>query len=227
MSEAEAIKALAKAIGSLRDWQDLIAGILAVLAAVAAISQSRFYEFRRIRRRENAARATLPLVLSAVCSWATETGLSQKRLLTPDGVDQKERLTIKPPQPLTEQIEALERMIESTDDQAVVDRISLIIANMQVLTARIGGLADRGLTVTRDNIAGHIVEAAVIYAQAESMFKYARRQAESVPEIVGWDRAVVGLYAMHIYEGSAWGVFESLQRSAAYRPHIESDDGST
>lgn len=69
---------------------------------------------------------------------------------------------------------------------------------MQVLSARIAPLR-QGAEIGTDWLAGLILQAATLYARAESLFTYARGKAPSVNTAPLWDRVIVALNIMRVY----------------------------
>ena len=91
-----------------------------------------------------------------------------------------------------ELLAALERIVELTDVKAVAERVESILREVQVFGAR-GRDLQQGAEHTLPYLAGLILQTASIYARAESLFGYARRQSASVDEHELWDRVAAAL----------------------------------
>lgn len=206
-------------------WQTLITGIAAVLAAALTIGQSHRTERRRLRRQINAARATFPLVLSGVSEWAMEvaqlhmkifalsetTGVERVPYPGLDAIDKAARDFPKPTVP-TQLVTELKQMIEATDDEAVVRRITLMIGGIQILTSRMAGLGSDPTMTSRNQLIEQVIRAGVVYAQALSMFMYARQTTETVERSVEWDlvRTCLPMMRFREPEGTDFDLFADV-----------------
>jgi hypothetical protein len=172
------------------DWETLVTGILAVGAAWLTIWLTLRSERRQLWREANAARATLPLVLSEVVNWTLPyIGALLELMAQTDafgGIELDARQAFRRPETPKHLIPELKDVLRSTDDPRVIGRITLMVGKMQVLAARIDGMTDRSMVVTPDNIAGHITDLLIIHAQAESLFNYARRRSETTAATLSW-----------------------------------------
>lgn len=158
--------------------------------AARQLEVSERHEAERLRRRYIAARATLPATLSGFMDFAQ---------IAADGIDhiydevaaghhhEANRPPVSyhaPPEP-THLISAIERMIEASNDPALADRLAELLSNAQVLHARVRGIAR---DLSNKNLLGlaltleiYIASAAEIYAEADSLIAYARRETDDVP----------------------------------------------
>ncbi len=201
------------------DWETLLTGGLAVLAAGVAIWATSKQDRDALRRKANAARSTLPLVLSAISDWARQTAASVDAVMPSPSdtfVPSSILRAAEWPGVPADHVQELKDIIEATDDEAVIARVSKMIGNIQVLSARLGGLSDPHLITGPGHLAGHIATAAIIHAQASSLFNYARRKAVSV-EAVTWDEVST---AISIFSPSN-RVFETLKLWRSLRPNPE------
>lgn len=219
------------------DWQTLITGILAVIAAAASIwmirhqmSQVAEIEAERLRRRYLAARATLPATLNTIMGYA-QVAIEGLQHIYGDVSDSGEyparsdgfaSLSTRPiyvaPQPPPDMIAAVERIIEASNDHAVADVLADILNRAQVLNSNLHDLprmlASSTLMV-RTNIDGYLVQAARIYAEAESLFPFARREAETVSKPATWEDVERALFLMHIEREDYPDPYELIQRKKA------------
>jgi hypothetical protein len=191
----------------LFEWQTLISGFLAVAAAGVTvfvlkqqIAQSDAHERDRLRRQHDATRATLPLTLSGL-TFAIEHMLSQLSKARYKFGCANLVKNFDPQPPPTEAIRELQQIIRSTDDPNVIQIISEIIRQMQILWARVRILSDEekqeirvGLSV---EITQWIIEAAKIHALIGSLFDFARSRSQYGPDSVAWER--VESVLMHLY----------------------------
>ena len=187
--------------GWLYDWQTLIGSFLAVFAGGVSviflqrqINQADSHEQARLRRRHQAARATLPLTLSGICEWARQMAIEldrAKREIANLGAAQFAG-KFGPPVPPEEHVEDIQAVIETTDDSTVIEPLCEVIRQLQTLWSRTSELNDRiemqrRVGVERD-IDPYIIQTAQVYALAESLFDYARSEACEGPTTVEWDR---------------------------------------
>ncbi|GGJ25281.1 hypothetical protein [Neoroseomonas lacus] len=175
----------------LKDWQTLVSGVAAVLAAGCSvyflskqIRQADWHERARQRRRFAAARAILPLTLSQACDYA-EMAIRELAPLVPAARMAPVPVNFSRPEPPPELVASLERMIEATDDPALIVVLSEIIIEMQVVAANIRQLVTVGRARTTDaqNIQAYMARAATIYARAEHLFPYARGEHATVGKL--------------------------------------------
>ena len=214
-------------------WQTLITGILALIAAgVAAkigqgqlaaakgqINLQRELDARARQARLRAARAKLPLALSRVCSYAS--GIA-KELQPFHGASDMDvvfnHLTAKRPAALDafpdHPIAVLEAVIEFVEDEAVAQRIESILREAQVMDARLQQLDSDH--VSKMWVESIMLQAASIYARAESLFYYARNQAQSVSQENLWERtfAAFTMFGLH---GQQWDDLKGMAKRSRER----------
>jgi type II secretory pathway pseudopilin PulG len=205
-------------------YQTLITGVLAIAAAFIAadiakgqlgaakeqieVARDQINEAKRQADRDRygrlrAARASLPAVLSGICKYAADAAevLWKQRIDTasePYGHARWEVILPVPTFP-NEYLPALERVVELTENDAVANRIEEILREAQVLDARTQGLA-HGKTASFEYIIEMVIQAASIYARASSLLDFARRQSETVATDDLWDRTILALTSMQIYD---------------------------
>jgi hypothetical protein len=198
--------------GWFYDYQTFIGAMIALLAALIAaeIARRQLAETKRQAARDRAgrlraARASLPAVLSAVCDYAEVAGRTLNAawpvdaMLYPNDVDPlaSRRMTVSIQSFPAETLRSLERIVELTDNEAVADRIESILRESQVLSARTRKL-DAGDNLTIDHLSFYILQTASIYARAESLFEYARRQSDGVSGETLWKRVFAALSIMGV-----------------------------
>jgi len=205
--------------GWFYDYQTFITGLLALAAALIAAEIARrqlkaardqLAETKRQADRDRAgklraARASLPTVLSAVCDYAEETGrhlngvwpLEAKLYPSDINVLTTYRIKVTTSAFPADTLQSLERVVELTESSAVADRIESVLREVQVLGARTRKLGV-GDDVSIDNLSAYILQAASIYARAESLFEYARRQSDGLATEPLWDRVFAALSIMGV-----------------------------
>jgi hypothetical protein len=200
-------------INTLEDWQDLVAGVLTLLAALWAgyllhrqITQTDRIETARMRRRYLAARATLPLTLSALGDYARACVVPLNQLIDQLSGESLPRTATVPDMPRvpTTGVTELERMIEAAPNEDVAIPIADLLSKMQVLSSRISSIAtdlagDR-MIITRLNIQTYVLDVAELDARIRSMFDYARRRSEVVPRRPTATDVTMSLQQLGFYE---------------------------
>jgi len=207
------------------DWQTLLAGVLAVLAAVIGsvllwrqIRLSKEQEAERRRRRFNAARATMPLLLSGICAYARDIASVLRSIHRSAGqyAFGADSLINNAPALPGELTPALERLIESTGDDELAKHIADLLSQIQIINARISEIprlspAAGGLQLM---IEDYMIQAASIYAAASSLFGFARREA---PDLASSERMEVrsALNLLEIRDSEFERVHETARRREA------------
>ncbi|MCW2339113.1 type II secretory pathway pseudopilin PulG [Sphingobium sp. B2D3A] len=210
------------------DFQTLIAGILAVGAALYAarfaqkqvgaanlqieVAREQIAAVKEQADQERAAklraaRASLPTTLSSICEYAQEAGEALYAAwpvaakVYPDDHDPHSVQSVKADIPSFpyELLDSLERIVELTDAEDVAERIESILREAQVFSARTRPLVS-GTNIDTDVLAIHIIQAAALYARAESLFTYARRKTNGVNSADLWDRVFAALLVWRVYE---------------------------
>lgn len=206
----------------LYDWQTLIGSGAAVIAAGVSIwylseqiRQADKHERTRQQRRHAAARATLPLALSQICDYA-EAAVRELNAL------RHWRLSEAPPpgpsfsrpEPPSELVASLERMIEATDNAKITRVLSDIIIEMQVLAANLVALngPERRMRSMIPNLDAYMVRAAMIHALASYLFPYARGEVDSLTKLDISTEMVRSLKLMGLNEIDHTRAFELAQR---------------
>lgn len=97
-----------------------------------------------------------------------------------------------PPSPPGEHVDEIQRVIETTDDQTIIEPLAKIIRELQTLWSRTGVFNDvvemnRNVGIP-ESVDFYIIQAVQLYALTESLFDYARSKSNNGPAAVGWDR---------------------------------------
>lgn len=158
-------------------------GLPALFLSAVAIFLTAYNEGRRLGRRDEAERAALPLVLSEINGYATSAKEKVEPLFTnlEDDALNKEGLSFTPPK-LPDGISSrLKGAIEASGAKAVRRRLSDTVTTVQLVAARLDGLAldiERpSPLVLRANLQEMILDIAALHAIIGSMYKYSRRQS--------------------------------------------------
>lgn len=208
-----------------KDWQTLIAGLMALAAAFIGgryinrqVIASNDQEQRRWDAKLAAARAVLPLTLSSICEYTQRCAEVLKEIYAARDNGLIPTTTVVPPLPsVPEQaISGLKEMVE-TGPKEIVRRLAKLIKEIQIQDARLHDLAvnlveDNRLhiIVTETNIETYIIEAAEIYALAASFFGYARQETEAAPLDIGRERISGALHYFTIYDHDYPEVYRML-----------------
>ncbi|MEQ1543201.1 MAG: hypothetical protein ABL926_13220 [Novosphingobium sp.] len=208
----------------LFEWQTLVGGLLAILAAGAGsfllysrIKQSERHELERRGRKFAASRATLPLALSEVTLFARRmvTWLENHRAYLSSAALAAN--PVDPPSIGDDLIRNLQEFIEATYNTVAVDHISEIIREIQVLSSRAESLIlDSSMIGMTFSVDEYVVQAARLHVITGHLFGFARGKDKGPPDSISWDE--VGRYLSvqhHIDEDSHPGVYSILQRRGA------------
>ena len=190
------------ALKVLHDWQELVAGLAAIVAAYIGgfyilqqikvtkeqIELSREQAQEGTRRRHAAARAMLPLALAEITQYATSCGQQLKavhRAAKNQAVPESALTEMKIPPLPNVAINELKQLVESADETlqcAVAD----MLCEIQILSSRISGLQEPrdpnnvGVTATA-YLEDVIINALKVFAYAASLFDYGRRKVDTIP----------------------------------------------
>lgn len=213
----------------LDHWQTLVAGIAAVVAAVASIhylrrqiAQTAEMEETRRKRRLAAARSRLHLALSDIVHYAEECIALLKQYLDATGGPRTamNALASLPRPVLPEQaVLVFEPVIEATDDDEFAGVITDMISRMQVMSARMGRLPAEGRRLGVPNLHSYLLNAAEIHAYASSMFDYARREAQTPPHSLDWALVRTALNLSHLYPDAYEDLHAFVGRAAERAEH--------
>ncbi|HYG28620.1 MAG TPA: hypothetical protein VD887_00235 [Allosphingosinicella sp.] len=195
----------------LYNWQTLIGGLIAIGAAVYAgrfvrrqINAGEKIEAERIRKREMAARAVLPLTLTKFIDFSEECAEMVRHLHATDIPAQSiSGLTLTAPAIPQTAITDLERTIEAATDERAVELLTKLAGHTQVLHSILTDL------VARTNMRGNRgyqrdpnrpvweLRTARVHAVASGMFRWARREV-ATPEDITWENIEASLSLLNI-----------------------------
>jgi hypothetical protein len=219
-------------LGVLKEWQELIGavvslfvGITAIAISVSALRASRrqvelgreqlalaeAHEQARRLARERAMRASLSPVLSAYCAWAADL-CGRLVELPSDRPAAEARASFAAPSAAPELALALVQVIEAAQDETVFARAAKLIGNAQIVSARLTMIGDKGITLTAHNIDSFLLDVLVLYAQASSLFDYARFQADTAPSPLPWDAVSNAVDSLGLRGPRFNGLLEMIDR---------------
>ena len=183
----------------LYDWQTLVAGTFALFAGRFVwlqIRQAEKFHRDEINRHHNAARAVLPLALSAIgelCQSIVENIANQiegfgengsdtnwESFLAGEGsVKQFENLSIS-----DDVIQAFQRFIETLTDKGNIRHVAELISNLQILLSRYNSLNlhQAGLI---ENLYGLLLDTAKVNLLNDRIFNYGRFVDDSQFSVIG------------------------------------------
>lgn len=185
-------------IGQIKEWQSLIAGILALIGAFLAVligrQQIKAADKRATEIRERkfmAARAILPEDLSTICAYTNQcshvvyTAIKRHRetQLPPNDM-QMPRLNSRVPT-------NLQRLIEQLDKQNA-SQVAALLACYQVQRARFEDALNgwnnhqsgaRHMSFTRSNIEHPLIETIQLRIHANNMFDFARGELADIASV--------------------------------------------
>lgn len=176
-------------VENLREWQSLVAGVLAICAAIIgglfvfAQSRTTARHNRQTRLAKfRSARAVLPLVLSDLATWVSQTIFDLKKLYA-----EPDKLTLEThtwPEFSENLILQFRGVIEFSESEAINDYIIDIIQQIQVVRARMSHLRPKERNRARHGgrIDDHIFDLLMLSAWIDGLFHYARGGSEICPE---------------------------------------------
>lgn len=197
-------------------WQTLAGGALALIGAGLTvvqirrqIAQSERHEGARLDRRHVATRAVSALAFSQICRSCEQliTRLGALRQMSRD-----ERLNAtNGPLSLTlsnEMVPTLERLLEATGAENVVETVSELITRIQVTESRL-----ESTVVTNDpELDDRMIDAACVYAFSERLLEYSRREIADPSLPIANDRLRSILRISHVRQQGNPTVHERLDR---------------
>jgi hypothetical protein len=209
--------------GWLRQWQTLVASTVALIAAAVAfhnttrtLRQGAELEATRRQRKHAALRAVLPLALSQVANYAEGSARALDKLVSlcleqkfPHLPEKAAPESLIEPLP-SDTLKTLTEFIEYSDT-VDVRLLQDTIVWIQIHNSRVRRMVQSNhdpsssRVVDSKEIMSHVVDAAKIYAAADAMILYSRRQEESLPRTVSWRQIESALVAMGLrnYQYSA------------------------
>lgn len=203
------------------EWQSLVAGIFAVLAAVASIyflqkqiDQSDRQEDRRRSGNLSAARAMLPLAIVDACQHAEDTcagllGVSRNIQAGYRNADDPIEADFSPPPQRI--FDVFTRCIEWSDDQVITEMLSEIISIIQVLYSRISSVSINPRS-HRMAINDYILQCAIIESLSVHLLPYARREVDVIDQSLRWDDVRYSLQRLRVTKATHPEVFACIER---------------
>ncbi len=215
----------------LKEWQDLIAGTMALAAAglggiflQAQIRASEKQETRRRLARFTAARATLPLTLSAVTEYASTCAKAYGTIYqhrTERGISNNIGFPHFPELPF-ESVQEFRALIEH-GDEIVGEPIKKLLSLMQIHRARVKGLiawyqGQSSVTiVTTGNIEEAILMSIEIHARAALLYSFGRFLSDDAARPLTSDRILAGLDEMNFFQAQEPDLYV---RAAEWTPSV-------
>lgn len=179
-------------VSTLKDWQTLFAGVLAIVAALIGglfvhnqTMEVRRQDNERLARQHSATRSVLPLALSALVEYSEKVALSLEAL-RPTVRGHRVTASAYTSLELDPSVIAPLRDVIATASITVGERVSKAISDVQILSARLRTLSKNlrpgsSSVVLEVNLNEYILNAATIYARGAGLFLYARRETDEAP----------------------------------------------
>lgn len=176
-------------------WQTLLGAAITLPLTFLAIIVPWWIEGQKYRRRLAAMRASMPLRLSQVSAYTIGAmkALAEARPLVGTA-----GATLNKPNFPDDLVEGLEQTIEAIGKKRVIERLSNMIGEIQVLESRLAEL-DLNNEVGA-NVDSYLVQAATIHAQADSLYDFARRRSSNTPIKLTWGNIRTGLLIADVYD---------------------------
>lgn len=174
------------AIVWLKEWQTLLTGLLATIAAVSTviairqqILQAEILARDASLRRNWAARAVIAAPLSKLCAVESELRAKLFKEIVGLTVASKFEGEIKWQNLSDREVDLLARCIEDAEPQAAAD-LSALLSELQIQQSRLDSMvSDRrndSFIVTRHNLLDLALDSIFVSARAQRLFHYSRRQ---------------------------------------------------
>lgn len=193
---------MSAAILWLHQWQTLVGGLLAIIAALIGvrainrqIRQTEQHEQERIARNFDAARSTLPLTLSQLNTYVDDSMRYMLEILNfcrfssfPMPRDRRPELTC-----LADGVAGEFRAIIAVSERSLRTWIADMLATLQLQNARLIDFnariaADDAIDdITAIDIQQCFIDAAKLGAYCAMTWPYARRESEIVPSVLEWE----------------------------------------
>lgn len=213
----------------VKEWETLISGILAIFAAIIGaiylerqVSQADNHEKERVRKRYLASRATMPLALSKLISYANSSSSAMRSLhkqCRGEAIRDRDNIVLPEfPSIPDGSVSMLRDMIEASGNDLGV-WIAGIISRIQVQNARILSIYDdlsdpeiNSRVITKYNIEEYIIDSAKIYATVEALFEFARMESDVIPSTVEWTDIRKALRLMGFYKEEFPNLYRIIER---------------
>lgn len=216
----------------LKDWQTLVAGGLAIVAAFIGghfiMVQVRLAERQENDRRARAyaaARATMPLALSSISEYALACGRTL-RVLHMQAAEETiphQTAAVQFPTLPVEVISDFQNLIATTVDPAVGEVFARLLASLQVQAARLRSVqsnlapdAPSAVMVVSAELEDRILDAAGLFARAGALFEFARGLSDVPPlEFKPGDRKLA-MHLMGFYDYEQARLYETADRRSDF-----------
>jgi len=202
----------------LYNWQTMIAGLLALAAALATIrlirrqiNQVTDLEQERRAREEAAARAILPLALSELTEYASDCIKLLVQYVPADGPIPNVPADYKIPRIPENAIVTLQTCARFADEN-IVAQFANLLGKLQIQHARLRDLFSRSVQRQRMfNVEGigALIDAADIQARAGTLFDYARNDAQ-LRQLAPAQQLINSLHTSGVWEHPA--LFAEIER---------------
>lgn len=187
---AAIVIAFASHMDWLYKWQTLVAGLLALLGAIAtvAIINKQISQVDKLaaaaRYRELlAARCMLPVTLSRICEYATQCVEVLKPFYVADEDAELVRGAFDAPPIPRDDLSSLQACIRHGDTE-LQNAIADLLSEIQVQSARLRGFSsamrEGGQLMHGHEVIEFVSDSLEIYARASNLFDYARRRNEVI-----------------------------------------------
>lgn len=214
-------------VSQLDRWQSLIGGFLAIGGAfiggafiMRQIRSADRHVADQLGRRNDADRAMLPLALSELSRYSRScAGILVTLIRGAPAIDAElaAQTALIPAVP-ADAVRIIRDFIESTADPSLRARFSYLLNKLQVQSARLLGLPDEGRH-SLINLKDYLLDAAEIYAICSSMFDFARRETETVPERLSGEDVMSALNLV----GARGANFDDVRAAAQRRADRNSE----
>ncbi|MCW2361602.1 MULTISPECIES: hypothetical protein [Sphingobium] len=176
---------------ALYDWQTLITGVLAVVAAIFSIRQVRQQidqtaqlEVERRARSFSAARARMPAALDKLSGYCEEIGNLMITIWPNAGIRRplyfSSEITIpKAPESV---INDLASLIETTDNEAFAAFLATLISKIQLIDARMrdSRLLEK-ISSSKTTVYDRVLDVAELNSFVDTAFAFARHEVDVPP----------------------------------------------
>lgn len=189
----------------LNRYQTLIGALIALATAVWGIAALYRIEDNKWQSKRAAARAVLPLNLSALSEYAETCAPLLDELLDKCVGNSLPKVVAIPEFP-TVPIEAVLGLKEMVEFSYTSERrfISALLARIQIQRSRINGMKldhlRLGHTLTDSNLMAYISDSALIHARASALYDFARWKVEQMPSDITIEEVQSGIHGLGLFD---------------------------
>lgn len=205
-----------------KDWQTLIAGMLALLAAVPTVfmlNEQIQLEQRRaqdaIERKQFAAKSSLPLALVELTKYADlclKQLASLKENIDCHGVLRQGGDGISVPKLPLSAVQTVESCLESAS-ASNRDALAGILCHLQIVNSRLEACETDRVTIrVRHNLITFIIDALELRRRVEHVFPYARGESETISTVISADELKTAAFFANLREDDWPGLNSELDR---------------